>query len=870
MGFAPGRFRARYGDAMYDVYRSALRQVSGDGRWRAVLWVRGAFVVDVLVTILLEWGAVMGSGTRRWGRVAEWIGLDVRVAVRGFRTRPGFTSVMVLTFTLGIGANAAIFQVFDALLLTPLPYPESDRLVAVWHSLPGRDKAQVGPGTYLDWRERSSTLESLALIDPMSMALTGNGDPVQIEGGRVSANFFDVLGVSQLLGAGFAAADEVPGAGSVAVLSHGVWVRLFGADPDVVGTTITLQGVPTRIAGVAPDGFELDFAGDAELWTVMTFGEAERQLRGTFYSLFGRTRAGVDIGAVEKELNSIFQDVVAAGDAPFAEGWGARVSWLRDEVLGDVGPTLRLLMGAVMLVLLVACANIASLTLARSTRRGGETAVRMALGASRLRISFQRLVETLVIALFGGALGVALGSVATEALLATAPPGLPRLHEVSLDARVLGFAAVLTLGAGLITGLVPVLVRTDAGAAGVLRSGVSRGSRAGTSRTLSLLIVGESALVVLLLVGAGLLMKSFYRLSTVDPGFDAGPALVVGVDLPESRYPDYPSVTAFLSTLEARLEALPMVSGAGVTTHLPTRGGFQLFYEPEGHETASPSDRKLARFEAVSIGYLEALGVHLERGRLFDETDVENGPPSLVINRTMADLLWPGEDPIGKQITLGPTANVVAGVISDIRHQRLDADPEPQFYLPDTQMGFRWSTRDILVRPSAGDVEALIPVVRSTLQNLDPELPTAYVGSMDDVMQEAVADARFRVRLLAILAAVALMLGAVGVYGVVNYVTGFRTREMAIRRALGASAGNVTGKLVSSAFVPLVGGVGLGVVAALGLAPRLGALLFQVDPRDPGVLIGTALFLAAVGLVASVPAASKARGVRLVDALGSD
>jgi putative ABC transport system permease protein len=789
---------------------------------------------------------------------------DARYGVRMLVRNPGVTAVLVLALAGGTGANAAIFSVVNAVLLRPLPYADPDRLMVVWEDASsfGFPRNTPAPANYLDWRKENRTFADMAAYTGGSFVLTGGGEPERIEAILASANLFSVLGVLPVLGRSFESEDDQPGADAVAILSHGLWQRRFGGSPSALGTTLLVDGRARTVVGVMPRGFQ--FADPrADLWVPIAFTNEQAAERGSHYlEVVGRLKpavtsaqANADVETIAKRLQQEYPQTNT--------NIGALVVPLHEQKVGDIRPALLVLLGAVGLVLLVACANVANLLLARSVARQREIAVRAALGASRLRLVRQMLTESVLLGLLGAAAGLFLAAASVRLLVRLVPEGLAMPETIGLDVRVLGFTLLLALFTGLIFGLAPSLhlVRTALGEAA--REGSRSSEGPGRGRTRAFLVVSEVALSLILLVGAGLLIKSFDRLRHVEIGFRTERLLTLRVDLPATQYSDQGRRTAFFDSFLARVQALPGVESAAVITHLPlTFEGDNWLFLPEGQPDREDGNLPVAVYRVVSRDYFHALGIPLYKGRSFEERDKPDAPPAAVVNRKMAEAFWPGQDPLGRRIRTGRGPDAlwltVVGVVGDTRQTDIHQPPKAELYRPHAQA--ESIPREVVVRV-AGDPLMLAAAVRREVRALDANLPVSDVRAMEDVAGDAVALPRFQTLLLGIFAAAALGLALVGIYGVIAYSVAQRTREIGIRLALGASRADIVRAVLGPGLRLTVTGLAAGLLGALALTRAMAGLLFGVSATDGTVFVTVPVLVLAVALLAAYLPAR--RGSRL-------
>jgi predicted permease len=819
----------------------------------------------------------------------ETLRQDLRFAARTLLRRPLFTALAVLTLALGIGANTAIFSVVNSVLLAPLPFRAPDRLVVVWSSNPEfakaiglPDKLPTSTGPFYDWRAQSRTLDHLSMVASDRATLTGRGEPEILSLVNVTGDLFELLGTQPLLGRTIQPADEAAGA-RVTVLSHRLWMRRFGGDPSIVGQTLTLADKPVTVVGVMPPSFAFPrgaempsgfgFAAEPDLWFPMLFTPEQRQARGDHDSValarlkpgIGRAAANAEMVALAARLAKQYPDT--------DQGWTARVEPLPEQLTGTVRPALLILSGAVALVLLIACVNVANLLLAQAAARQKEVAVRTALGASRGRMVRQLLTESLLLALAGGAFGSLLAFWSLRALGALIPAGV-RTGSLGLDGRVLAFTSVLALAAGALAGLAPALQMTRSDLASTLRDGTRAGSVTSRGRrTLRALVVVETALAVLLAVGAGLLMRSFTRLTAVDPGFRPRGVLTAQVTLNGPRYPS-PRIAAFYAAALERIRAVPGVEVAGAVSNLPMSGTESISdFIAEGRPRPEPGRNPSADRRAATPGYFEALGIPLRRGRLFRDGDAAEAPRVAVIDETLARTYWPGADPIGKRFHRGsadtkkPNWITVVGVVGNVRNSGLHVEPRPQVYLPETQDTF--SVMSLAVR-TKGDPRRLAAAVRAAVHAVDPDQAVSDVMTMEEMVDRALAGRRFNLVLLSLFAGLALVLSVVGIYGVMSYSVAQRTRELGLRMALGARRRAVLALVVREAGALTLGGLVAGLVLSLAATRVMASLLFGVGATDPVTLAAVSIGLALVSLVAAYVPGQRATRVDPMVALRAD
>ncbi len=809
---------------------------------------------------------------------------DLAYGLRTLIKNPGFTIVALLALALGTGANTAIFSVVNGVLLKPLPYQEPDRLVMVWtdNTKANRPQDAMSVPDLLDYRE-NSVLEQIASLSFDDFNLTGGDQPERVPGTMVSANFFSMLGVTPQAGRAFLPGEDQAGADRVVVISDGLWKRRFGGDPALMDQPIQINGASFTVVGVAPPEFQSPEKGD-ELWAPMSFDGADRlripsvgtpedlKQRGfRFFKSVARLKAGVAINQAQAEMSTIASRLEQ--QYPDSNGgMGINLVPLHRQIVGDIKPALLLLLAAVGLVLLIACANVANLLLARAAARQKEIAIRVALGAGRARLIRQLLTESVMLALVGGVLGVGLAWLGLRLLVGINPANIPRLGEIEIDGRVLAFTMVVSVLTGLVFGLVPALQASRPDLNETLKEG-ARGSTGGLGRqrVRSILVVTEVALTQMLLIGAGLMIKSFYLLQEVNPGFNADSVLTMQVTLPPLKYAEDTQITAFYEQALKRIEALPGVQAASAATTLPMTGNsIMRRFTIDGRAPAAPGERLLANYAAISPEYFRAMGIPLISGRGFTDHDRDNSQQVIIINDTMRRLFWPNEDPIGKHISIAAEAGVsreIVGVVADVKHSSLDAESGLQIYEPYLQ--FPWSFMAIVAR-TAADPLSLAPAVRTEILAVDRAQPVYDVKTMAQIMGDSVSQPRLYMLLLGIFAAIALVLAAVGIYGVMNYSVNQRKHEIGIRMAIGAQPSDILKMIVGQGMLLASIGVAIGIIAAFFLGRIVEMLLFGVSGRDPMTFIGLPIVLVLVALVASYFPARRATRVDPVIALRAE
>jgi putative ABC transport system permease protein len=808
---------------------------------------------------------------------------DFRHALRMLLRNPGFTVVAVLTLALGIGANTAIFSIINSVLLHPLPYHDPDNLVMVWESNSQHPKLHntVSPPNFLDWQSRNTVFSTMAFVFDERDNLTGNGEPQEVVVQDVSANFFSLLGVDPIIGPGFTPENGQPGHANVVILSYGLWKEPFASDPAIVGKSILLNGHPQTVVGVAPQNFQW-FIKDGSLtgakpqmWSPFVFPQSfhDHKQIGRFITVVARLHPGATHSQAQTQMNAIASRLEQ--EYPDFDGhWGVNVVPLRQQISGDLRPALLVLFGAVALVLLIACANVSSLLLARAASREREMAIRTAIGASRWRIARQLLMESLLLALIGGGIGVALAVWGSNALLAASPRNLLDLRFVSMDLFVLTFALAATLLAGLLFGFLPSYISAHSRISETLKEG-GRGSSSANRRAFArnAFVVAQLGLALVLLTGSGLLIRSFVRLIGVDPGFDTGHLLTFKIALPRSKYGTDPRCLAFFQQLLARISAVPGVRSASMESFPPLTGlgaatGVHLLSQP----SLALSDLPVADVGVVGPDYFATMSIPLHAGRLFNTQELAQEKHVTIINQAFADKYLHGVNPLGQKAAIYMKSfaeneiqpSEIIGVVGDVHQIGLDTSPEPTVYWPHPELVMSGMT--ILVRTS-NDPFAMVSAVRNELQQMDPELPMAAVATMDQLLADSLSRSRFTMLLLGIFAAVALVLSAVGIYGLIAYSVTQRTQELGIRIALGAQRRDVLRLVLGQGTRLTLLGVTVGVLAALGFARLLSTLLFGVSATDPITFAGVAALLGFVALAACYIPARRASRVDPIVAL---
>jgi predicted permease len=789
---------------------------------------------------------------------------DIRYGVRGLWKRPGFTVVAVLTLALGIGANTAIFSVVNAVLLRPLQFRDPDRLVMIWEdaTFAGFPRNTPAPANFFDWKSQTQSFEDMAATHEETFNLTGDGDPERVAAYSVSANFFPLLGVPPALGRTFVADEDRGGANKVAVLSHALWQTRYGGDPQIINRDIQLDSAKYTVVGVMPAGFQF-MENDVRLWVPLAMDPEDMVNRGGhFLTVVGRLKQGVTLDQAQADLSAVMARI--AKDHPnetFDGKLGAFALPLREQLAGDVRSSLLVLLVAVAFVLLIACANVAGLLLARAVARRREIALRIALGASRTRVVRQLLTESVLLSVAAGVIGSVLAYFSFAFLQKLIPAQMALLTSLNLDTRILLFTLGLSLITGIIFGLVPALQSAKVD----LNNALKQSSRVtSTGKLRSALIVFEVALSIVLLVGAGLLIQTLFQLFNQYEVLHPEQVLTMRTVLPKTKYKELSQRSAFYQQVLDRVEHLPGVTAAGYTTAVPLswKGGTSGFY-PEGTKDPIPGMAYDANHREVSANYLQAMNIALRQGRYLEERDNENSIRVAVVNETMARQYWPGQSAIGRRFKLGdPQEDVpwiqIVGVVADVRQMGLDEPVKAEMYLPFRQDESPWyAPRDLVLRTS-GDTSSLVGAVRQIVHDVDPDQPISNVATMSDVLGVEAAQRRMGMIMLVAFAGLALLLASLGIYGVLAYFVTQHTNEIGVRMAVGASPFNILALVVKKGMGLTLLGVGIGLVASFALTRLMSSLLFGVKASDPVTFVAVPLVLAAVALVACLIPARRA------------
>jgi putative ABC transport system permease protein len=798
---------------------------------------------------------------------------DLRYSFRRLIKSPAFSLIVVVTLALGIGANSAIFSAVNAILLRPLPYPEAGRLVTINHYYPTLNdlKAPVSAPGFRDYQQRTRSFASMAVESGWNANLTGVGDPVRLQGSRVTGRFFQTLGVAALIGRTVQPGEDSTGRDHVVVLSYGLWQRMFGGQRSVVGSRLSLNGESYDVIGIMPTEFRDFFSRNAEIWAPLSF--TPEQLNGDrtteWLNVTARLKPGVTLPDAAAELSALSTQL-KQDYAEYAPSWSLTAERLSRLASGDIRPALLVLLGAVGFVLLIACANVANLLLARAAGRTREIAVRTAVGATRERLVRQLLTESVMLSLAGGVLGLALAWGGLRALLALKGGNLPRADEIGIDGNVMMFTLVISVLTGLLFGLAPALHFSGLDLHGSLKEGTRGATSDGSTHAVRrALVVAELALALTLLTGAGLLVKSFGRLQNVDPGFDPDNLLTFNIALPMTRYRTDTAQIAFFDAVLPRLAQVPGIKAIGATSVLPFGGSWTTSsLEIEGYQVPRGEPGPWGDRRDVSAGFFEAMRIPLLQGRTLTEDDRAGTRRVAVIDDEFVRRYWPHENPIGKRITFGPPAGAadtssrewieIVGVVGHTKHEGLAAEPRIQYYLP-----YRQEVRPALtvVARTSGDPARYVNALRSVVRSVDTDQPISQVRTMDELLEQSVGQRKLSMLLLTLFSGIALLLASVGIYGVMSYSVAQRAREIGVRIALGAERSDVLRMVLRQGMRLALAGVGLGLIAALVLTRVVASQLYEVRATDPGTFVLVASLLTAVALAANLIPALRATRV---------
>jgi len=794
---------------------------------------------------------------------------DLRYAARTMLRSPGFTATAVIALALGIGANTAIFSVVNAVLLRPLPFDQPDRLVQVWHTppqatFPGMKEFAVSPANFIDWRNESRGFQAMAAYGFGRYTLTGSGHPEAIRTCAATSGLFSILHVRPLLGRDFLDGEYEPDHDHEVVLSYGLWRSHFGGNPEMVGKNIELNGQAFTVIGVMGPGFQFPIASGpddrAQMWKPLAWSDQDRAVRDNHnYGVVARLRDGVSLRHAQAELDAIANRLALQYPAE-NKGWGAIAVPLRDDLVGDVRPALLILLGAVALVLLIACANVANLILSRTLSRRKESAVRAALGATPRRLLQQAFAETLLLALAGGTLGLVFAHYGVILIVRFLAQRLPRGNEIALDGRVLVFTLGVSLLTGFAAGLLPALRMAKADLNEALKQGLGRTASDSGGRTRNVLVVSEVALSLMLLIGAGLMIRSLWILQNTNPGFDPDHVVTMVVSIPQNKFPQPGQEVSYFNRVLDGVRVLPGVQAAGLIDAIPlSDDGSHQPISIEGRPVVAMADQPEVDVRLISPGYLSAMHISLLRGRDVDDSDVPGRPGAVLISQSMAKLFWPNEDPVGKHLTMyffPDMARVVVGVVADVKLQALnETRPAPTLYLPLGQLsppkGTNWRSFGMILAVRTGmEPVSAIPSISSFVRNVDADIPLLNLRTMDDWVSTSLSPQRFAMLLLASFAGLALLLAVVGIYSVMSYSVSRRTHEIGVRVALGASRADVLALVVRQGLVLALTGSAIGIAGALLLSRLMSSQLYGVSPTDPITFVAVSVLLTLVALAA--------------------
>jgi putative ABC transport system permease protein len=787
---------------------------------------------------------------------------DARYGLRMLLKKPGFTLTAVITLALGIGATSTIFSFVNGILLRPLPYRDSERLVLLYETAPKRGIVSMGisPLNFLDWREQNRVFTGVAAYHNDGYSFSGGGEPEQLSGANISYNTFEILGVAPILGRMFTAEEDRPGNDLVVILGHGLWKRRFGSKPEIIGRKITLNNRQRTVIGVMPPDFK--FPEVADLWVPLAIDTSHWTRFSHGWDAIARLKPGVTLEQAQSDITTVARRIEEQNPVT-NEGMGVILIPLREDLAIDYRKALLILMGVVGLVLLIACVNVANLLLARASSRGKEVAIRTALGASRWRVFRQLLTESVLLGLMGGALGCGLAVWGLDLLLAAIPIDLPFWMRFDLDGRVLGFTAGVTLLTGLVFGAAPALQTSKVDLNESLKEGGRNASGAGRHRMLRSLVVAEVALSLILLIGAGLMIRSFMRLQGANPGLNPENLLTLRVDLPEAKYDTPEKPQAFFKELLERVSALPGIQAAGATWRLPLAGGGRrTSLTVEGFSVLPASQAPGVNYCVITPNYFHAMGIPILIGRDFSDVDARDSMEVTIIDERLAREYWPNDNPLGKRVRFGPPEenrpwNTIVGVVGAVKHESLNLTERKTVYLPHAQD----SMGDMTLAVRAANPENLVSAIRGRVKAMDPDLPIINVRTMTEVISRSVWQPRLYAILFGVFAAVALALASIGIYGVMAYSVSERTREIGIRVALGAQRRDVLKLVVARGMTPTLIGAGIGLGAALALTRLMQTLLFEVSATDPLTFVTLAVLLSVVALVACYLPARRATKV---------
>jgi putative ABC transport system permease protein len=789
---------------------------------------------------------------------------DLHYGLRVWLKRPGFAAIAILALALGIGANTAIFSVVNSILLRPLPFKDPDRIMYLAEKSQDTDYMNFSWPDYQDWRDQNSVFEQMALFKNDTFTLSGTDQPEQVTGGMVTGNFFTTLGVNPFLGRNFLPEEDQPGANRTLILSHGLWQRRFGADPKIIGKTALLDTRSYIVVGVAPAGFDPP-TGKAELWVPL--GLWRNSLAGRSGHSAGRAIARLKPGVTVKQAVTEIDSIARRLQDQYKEApavTGATVLPLHEQVVGKFRPAILILFAAVGFVLLIACANVANLLLARSASRQREIAIRSAVGASRFRIIQQLLTEGMLLSLFGGILGLLLAMWGTDLLVTLGPVDLPRLKEIGIDSRALGFTLIASILTSILFGLAPALQASRPDLNETLKEGGKSSMEGmGGRRVRNLLVVTEVALTFVLLIGAGLMIKSFLRLQQVDPGYNTDKVLALEMSLPGAKYRNRTEVAQFYEKLFARIEAIPGIEASGGANNLPMGENYnQQGFSIEGGPIFTADDYRMVDAYVTSPGYFRAMGIPLLRGRIFSDQDRETSPPVGIIDEAMARIYWPDADPIGKHFKMSGSKPedpwiTVVGIVGSVKQYGLDQETRPQIYRPFQQRA-DWTMSLVVKAPNP---MGLVSAIRQAVGEVDKDQPIYNIKPLEQIVAESTSQRRFNMLLLVLFAVIALILAAVGIYGVMSYSVTQRTHEIGIRMALGADQKDILKLILGHGMALALAGIVIGMASALALTRLMSSLLFGVSATDLPTFAVISIILTGIALLSCFIPARRAMKV---------
>lgn len=792
---------------------------------------------------------------------------DVRYAIRQLTRTPGFTAVAILTLALGIGATSAIFSVVNAVLLRPLPYPHPEALVRVHEIVPQFGRFSVAPASFLDWRQQNTVFEHIAAYNGTGATIQSADGPERVQGTLASWDLFDLLQVAPAIGRTFRPDEDVPGKDSVIIVSHGLWQRRFNGDPKILGQSVTLNGAPVTVIGVMPAGFT--FAGESEFWRPLALNPSKATRGGHFLGVIARLKPGVTVAQAGTEMKTIAERLAVQYPEASADE-SAQVIGLQANIVEHIRTALLIILAAVAALILIACANVANLLLVRASVRGKEIAIRTALGAGRLRLTLQMLAESVVLALAAGGVGVVIAYWSIRPIQTLSAGSIPRAGSITIDGAVLAFTLVVSVVTGILFGLAPAWQASRATIGSVLKDG-GRSSTANGGRWIrNALLIAEVAISVVLLVSAALLLRSFTRLIYVDPGFRPEHVLAFRVALPNNAYREDHLKIAFFDRLMERLESLPDVTAAGMIQAMPMRGDYVLSFTIEGRPPLGPNQEPSANHRVISPEYFQTMGIPLLRGRPFTRDDRDKSPMVAIVDQMFVDRYFPNQDPIGQGIDIGNGTDgfyKIVGVVGSVRHDALDSKPTPTMYVPYTQDVF--SNMWVVVR-AKGEPTQLSAAARQSVRDIDNALPAFAMTPLADVVSDSIAQRRFSMLLIVLFAALALILAAVGLYGVVSYSVSQRTQEIGLRMAIGAQHRDVLRLVVGDGMKLALIGAALGIAVAIGLSKVAATMLFELTPLDPVSYSGTTMVLLAIAIAACYVPARRAMRVDPIVALRAE